>query len=325
MKAVVISEPGGPDVLELRDAPLPDPGPGEVRIRVYAAGVNRPDVIQRQGRYPAPPGVPADIPGLEVAGVVDMVGKDAPRWKVGDRVCALLAGGGYAEYVTVPSGQCLPVPANWDFIQAASVPETFFTVWANIFQRGHFQKGETVLVHGGSSGIGVAAIQMISTMGGKIIITAGTDEKCAFCKRLGADRSINYRTEDFESVIREEFGGVDIILDMIGGDYTPKNLNCLREEGRLIIINAMNGRQAEVDLMRVMVKRLTITGSTLRVRSPEFKQRIAEELESNIWPLMADGSIKPVVFRTFSFGNALSAHKLMETSEHMGKIVLEMN
>ncbi len=325
MKAVIISRPGDPEVLVIREMPMPEPGKGEVRIRVHAAGVNRPDIIQRQGRYPAPPGVPADIPGLEVAGVIDAIGDDTSRWKTGDRVCALLAGGGYAEYVTVPGVQCLPVPDGWDFTEAASIPETFFTVWTNIFQRGSFKRGELVLVHGGSSGIGVAAIQMITAMGGRVIVTAGSDEKCEFCSQLGAARSINYRTEDFESVIREEFKGVNIILDMIGGDYTPKNLNSLRDDGRLVIINAMNGREAPVDLMRVMVKRLTITGSTLRVRSPHFKHRIAQELEKNVWPLISEGKIHPVIFQTFPFEQAASAHSLMESSYHRGKIVLVNN
>jgi len=324
MKAVIISRSGGPEVLEVKERPTPKPGPGEVRIRVAAAGVNRPDVIQRQGKYPAPSGVPADIPGLEVAGVVDAIGPGTDRWKVSDQICALVAGGGYAEFVSVPGEQCLPVPEGMTFPEAASLPETYFTVWTNVFQRCNFREGERVLVHGGTSGIGVAAIQMISSSGGTVIVTAGTDEKCRFCEALGAKRAINYRTENFEDVIRETFGGVDIILDMIGGDYTPMNLNCLNTEGRLAIINAMRGREGNVDLMRIMVKRLVVTGSTLRARDKEFKYQIASELEASIWPLFKKGLIKPVVYKTFSMNDAAEAHNLMESSRHIGKIVLLM-
>lgn len=321
MQAIIFNEPGSPEVLVSESRPLPDPGRGEVRIRILAAGVNRPDIIQRQGKYPAPPGVPADIPGLEVAGIIDHTGEGVTRWQAGDAVCALVAGGGYAEYVIAPEAQCLPIPEGLSMAEAATLPETFFTVWSNVFDRGNFSPGESVLIHGGTSGIGVAGIQMIKGMGGKVIVTAGTEEKCQLCLELGADHAINYRKEDFAQIIRDT-GGVDIILDMIGGDYTPKNISCLNTEGRLIIINAMNGRMGEVDLMRVMVKRLTITGSTLRAREVEFKGEIARQLEKNIWPMLENKTIRPVVFATFSLRDAAYAHHLMESGEHMGKIVL---
>ena len=325
MKAIVISESGGPDVLKLEDRPVPEVGDDEVLIKVKAAGINRPDVIHRQGKYPAPPGVPPDIPGLEVAGIIAEIGMNVVRWKIGDPVCALLAGGGYADYVSVPALQCLPVPRNLSFAEAASLPETFFTVWTNIFQKGNFKSGEKVLVHGGSSGIGVAAIQMISAMGGTVIVTAGTPEKCKACEELGAIRAVNYREEDFEEVVKNEVGGVDIVLDMVGGEYTQKNLNCLNTEGRLVIINAMNGRVAEVDLMRIMVKRLIVTGSTLRARDPQFKHTIARDLEKFIWPILESGKIKPVVFRKYPLSEAVNAHRLMEEGSHIGKIILEVD
>ncbi len=318
---MVISEPGGPEVLSLEDRPVPQPGPGEVLIRVMAAGVNRPDIIQRTGKYPAPDGVPADIPGLEVAGFVDSVAGNVSEFNPGDRVCALLAGGGYAQYVCVPVQQCLPIPSPLSFAEAASLPETYFTVWTNIFDRAAFTSGESVLIHGGTSGIGVAAIQMVKAMGGKVFVTAGTADKCRLATDLGADLAVNYRENDFQELVRAE-GGVDIILDMIGGDYTPKNIACLKDEGRLVIINAMKGRTGEADLMRVMVKRLVITGSTLRARDPEFKGKIAHKLREHIWPFLENRSIRPVIFATFSLQDASYAHRLMESGEHMGKIVL---
>ncbi len=321
MQSIIIKEAGGPEVLVQASRPMPEPGSSEVRVRVMAAGVNRPDIFQRQGKYPSPPGVPSDIPGLEVAGIIDQVGDEVNRCAVGDAVCALVAGGGYAEYVVVPDVQCLPVPRGLSMEEAATLPETFFTVWSNVFDRAGFKAGESVLIHGGTSGIGVAGIQMIKAMGGKVMVTAGTDEKCSLCLDLGADIAINYRQEDFSEIIREH-GGVDIILDMIGGDYTPKNLNALKADGRLVIINAMNGKMGEVDLMRVMVKRLTITGSTLRAREIPFKGAIANQLEKNIWPFLENGTIRPVVFATFSLRDAAYAHRLMESGEHMGKIVL---
>lgn len=321
MHAITINDSGGPDVLTWEERPIPELRQGEVRIRVMAAGVNRPDISQRQGKYPAPEGVPPDIPGLEVAGYVDSVGLDAGEWQTGDSVCALTAGGGYAEFVTVPAQQCLPVPDGLSFAEAASLPETFFTVWTNVFDRAAFRSGESVLIHGGTSGIGVAAIQMIKALGGKVMVTAGTDEKCRFAENLGADLAINYQENDFQEIVRGQ-GGADIILDMIGGDYTPKNIASLKEEGRIVIINAMNGRMGQVDLMRVMVKRLTLTGSTLRARNPDFKGRIAANLRQHIWPLIENKKIRPVIFATFSLQDASYAHRLMEAGQHMGKIVL---
>lgn len=309
--------------MQIAERPVPELKPDEVLIKVAAAGVNRPDIIQREGRYPAPPGVPADIPGLEVAGVVEQVGAEEKRWKPGDKVCALLAGGGYAEYVSVSGVQCLPVPQGLSFEEAASLPETFFTIWTNVFDRGRFKSGESFLVHGGTSGIGVAAIQMVKALGGRVYATAGTDEKCAYVEKLGATKGINYKKEDFAEVIKAlEPKGLDIILDMIGGDYTPKNIALLATEGRLLIINAMAGATSQVDMMRVMVKRLTITGSTLRVRESSFKGAIAANLEKHVWPLVESKVIKPVVYKTFPLEQASEAHKLVESSEHIGKVVL---
>lgn len=324
MRAIVITSPGGPEVLKVEEREMPRTSEGEVLIEVKAAGINRPDIFQRKGNYPAPPGVPDDIPGLEIAGIIKEVKDQGSRWKPGDRVCALLGGGGYAEFVNVPAGQCLPIPEGLDFTEAASLPETFFTVWTNVFDRAGFKSGENVLVHGGTSGIGVAAIQMVKAMGGKAYTTAGSTEKCQFAERIGAEKAVNYREEDFEKVLMDATGneGVDIILDMIGGDYTPKNINLLRTEGRMVMINAMKGKIAEVDLLKVMRKRLTITGSTLRARDHVFKQAIAEKLEQNIWPFLADKTIKPIVYKTFPLKNAAEAHALMESSNHIGKIVL---
>ncbi|CAD5279232.1 MULTISPECIES: NAD(P)H-quinone oxidoreductase [unclassified Imperialibacter] len=326
MRAIVITSPGDPEVLQSAERPIPEIKSEEVLIKVAAAGVNRPDIIQREGRYPAPPGVPADIPGLEVAGVVEHVGVDEKRWRPGDKVCALLAGGGYAEYVAVPGVQCLPVPEGLSFEEAASLPETFFTVWTNVFDRGRFVSGESFLVHGGTSGIGVAAIQMVKALGGRVYATAGTDEKCAFAEKLGAVKCVNYKKENFAEVIKIlEPKGVDVILDMIGGDYTPKNVGLLATEGRLLIINAMGGANSPIDLMRVMVKRLTITGSTLRVRETTFKGAIAANLEKHIWPLLDAGRIMPVIYQTFPLASAAEAHKLVESSEHIGKVVLTIS
>ncbi|WP_416866613.1 MAG: NAD(P)H-quinone oxidoreductase [Imperialibacter sp.] len=325
MRAIIITFPGGPEVLHIAERPVPEIKPDEVLIKVAAAGVNRPDIIQREGRYPAPPGVPADVPGLEVAGVVDQVGANEKRWKRGDKVCALLAGGGYAEYVSVSGVQCLPVPEGLSFEEAASLPETFFTVWTNVFDRGRFESGESFMVHGGTSGIGVAAIQMVKALGGRVYATAGTDEKCAYVEKLGATKGINYKKEDFAEVIKTlEPKGLDIILDMIGGDYTPKNIGLLATEGRLLIINAMAGATSQVDMMRVMVKRLTITGSTLRVRESSFKGAIAANLEKHVWPLVESKAIKPIVYKTFPLAQAAQAHALVESSEHVGKVVLTL-
>ena len=324
MKAVVITQPGGPDVLRFVDRPEPVPASGEVLIKVAAAGVNRPDVAQRKGQYPPPPGASVDIPGLEVSGTIVSTGDAVTRWKPGDRVCALVTGGGYAEYCTAPEGQCLPVPNNTLLLEAASLPETFFTVWSNVFDRAQLKPGETLLVHGGSSGIGVTAIQMAKAMGNTVYVTAGSDEKCAFCEHLGTAKAINYKTASFKEAILEITNGkgVDVILDMIGGDYTPDNLTILAEEGRLVMINTMKGRNVNIDLALVMQKRLTITGSTLRSRDVAFKTNIAQQLEKNIWPLLASGDIKPVIYEVFPASQAEKAHQLMEGSTHMGKIVL---
>lgn len=332
MKAILINEPGGPEVLRPAKVPVPVPAPGEVLIRVKAAGVNRPDVAQRKGRYPAPPGAPDKIPGLEIAGVIERVNEDvnenapAGRWKAGDSVCALVSGGGYAEYCCVAEGQCLPLPEGFSFTQAASLPETFFTVWHNVFERGNLQKGQRLLVHGGSGGIGATAIQMARAWGCTVFTTAGTPEKCNFCEQLGAERAINYRSEDFEEVLQELFPrpSIEVILDMIGGAYTPKNLRLLADDGRLVQINAMRGKTAEIDLIELMRRRLVITGSTLRARSAGFKSAIARKLEENIWPLLVSGAIRPVVHSVFPMEDAAGAHRLMENGGHLGKIVLEI-
>jgi NADPH2:quinone reductase len=324
MKAIVITQPGGPDVLQLADRPVPEYTPTEVLIKVHAAGINRPDVYQRKGNYPPPQGAPVDIPGLEIAGIVEKVGADVKRWKAGDKVCALVMGGGYAEYCNVPEGQCLSVPENLTFEEAASLPETFFTVWSNVFDRGQLKGDETLLVHGGSSGIGVTAIQIATALGHKVYITAGSDEKCRLCEAIGAVKAINYKMESFPEAIKQLTNGkgVDVVLDMIGGDYTPGNLASLAEEGRLVLINAMNGKDVNVDLSLVMRKRLNITGSMLRSRDVAFKAAIANNLEKNIWPLLVSGKIKPVVYKVFPAENAADAHRLMESGEHIGKIVI---
>jgi len=326
MKAVVITKPGGPEVLQIEERLIPTFGPNEVLVKVHAAGINRPDVFQRKGNYPPPKGAPADIPGLEIAGVVTEVGEAVSRWKAGDKVCALVSGGGYAEYCNVPEGQCLPVPGGLSFVEAASLPETFFTVWSNVFDRGQLKGDETLLVHGGSSGIGVTAIQMANALGHKVYVTAGSGEKCEFCEGLGAAKAINYKTENFADAIKEltDGKGVDVILDMIGGDYTPDNLQSLAEDGRLVLINAMKGKDVQVDLSIVMRKRLNITGSMLRAREISFKAAIAQNLEKYIWPLIASGKIKPVINKVFAAENAADAHRLMESSEHIGKIVLTL-
>lgn len=324
MQAIIITRSGGPEVLQAAERPVPAVLAGEVLIKVMAAGINRPDVYQRKGNYPPPKGAPADIPGLEVAGVIAETGPGASRWKAGDKVCALVAGGGYAEYCCVSEGQCLPIPGNLSFVEAASLPETFFTVWTNVFDRGSLKNEETLLVHGGSSGIGAAAIQMSTALGHRVFVTAGTEEKCRFCEELGAARAINYKTENFEEVIKEVTGGkgVNVILDMVGGSYAPANLHCLAEEGRLVMINAMEGKDVQLDLSLVMRRRLTITGSTLRPRNAGFKAAIARNLEATIWPLLASGKIKPVIHAVFPAEQAAEAHRMMESGTHMGKIVL---
>lgn len=325
MHAVEIARPGGPEVLLPTRRPLPEAGPGEVLIRVAAAGVNRPDVLQRLGLYPLPPGV-SDLPGLEVAGTVVQCGPGVARWRVGDAVCALTPGGGYAEYCKTPAGQCLPVPAGLDMVAAASLPETFFTVWINVFDRGRLGPGETLLVQGGASGIGVTAIQMAKALGHRVFVTAGTDEKCRACEALGAERGINYRTEDFAAVVKAATGGrgVDVILDMVGGDYVPRELKCLATDGRLSLIAFLGGNRAELDMSDILYRRLTITGSTLRPRSVEYKTEVAAALETRIWPLIDAGAIQPVVHATFPLAEAAAAHTLMESSVHVGKIVLRV-
>ena len=323
MRCVEISTPGSPEVLKLVERPDPVAGRGEVLIRVAAAGVNRPDVMQRRGLYPPPPGA-SDLPGLEVAGTVESLGEGVTEWHVGDRVCALVSGGGYATLCVAPAPQCLPVPAGMDLVTAAAIPETFFTVWTNVFDRGRLRSGETALFHGGSSGIGTTAIQLASARGARVLATAGSDEKCRACEQLGAERAINYRTEDFVDVVKQltKGRGVDLILDIVGGDYIPRDLASLAVEGRLVVIGFMGGDTATIDFRRVLGRRLTITGSTLRPRSVEEKGQIAAELRREVWPLLESGKVKPLIYRTFPLGDAAGAHRLMESSEHVGKIVL---
>jgi len=321
MKTIVITKPGGPDVLEMQERPMPVPGSNEVLIKIMTAGVNRVDILQRAGHYPAPPGVAPDIPGLEVAGDIVQCGDKVSRWKTGDRVCALLAGGGYADYAAVDAGHCLPVPKGWDYAQASSLPETVFTVWHNVFQRGRLADNENLLVHGGSSGIGITAIQLGKAFGARVFATAGSGEKCADCIALGATDCINYKERDFEEVLKDE--GADIILDMIGGDYIPKNIRLLRPEGRLIFINAMKGNKFELEVRTIMQKRLTITGSTLRSRDIAFKAALANEVEKHIWPVIESGKFKPVIYKKFLMNEAAKAHALMESNAHIGKIILE--
>lgn len=323
MRAVEIRQPGGPEVLTPTTRPLPEPKSGEVLIRVIAAGVNRPDVLQRSGNYPVPPGV-TDLLGLEVAGII--VGGDTAgsEFAPGDQVCALVSGGGYAEYCAAPVRQCLPVPRGLDAVQAASLPETFFTVWSNVFDRAHLAPGETLLVQGGSSGIGVTAIQMAHALGHRVFATAGSDEKCRACEQLGAERAINYRNEDFPAVVKQLTNGrgVDVILDMVAGDYIPRELDALADDGRLALIAFLGGSRVAVDFGQLLRRRLTITGSTLRPRTVEFKAAIAGNLRRTVWPLLEQGRIRPVVHATFPLERAADAHRLMESSTHIGKIVL---
>jgi NADPH:quinone reductase len=323
MRAVEISTPGGPEVLKLAQRPVPTPKPGEILIKVAAAGVNRPDVLQRTGNYPVPPDA-SDLPGLEVAGEVAALGAGVKSWKVGDKVCALVHGGGYAEYCVAPEVQALPIPKGLSAPEAASLPETFFTVWSNVYERAGLKSGESLLVQGGSSGIGVTAIQMAAATGNRVFATAGSDEKCAACVRLGAEKAINYKTQDFAAEIKAATGGrgVDVILDMVGGDYVPKELKCLADEGRLVFIAFLRGHKTELDINEVMRRRLTISGSTLRPRPVEFKGRIAARLRERIWPLIEAGRIRPQIFRSFPLEQAGEAHRLMESSQHIGKLVL---
>ncbi len=323
MACIEIAEPGGPDVLKPATRPVPEPDAGEVLIAVRAAGVNRPDCIQREGNYAPPPGV-TDIPGLEVAGEIAALGQDVSGWKPGDRVCALVAGGGYAEFVTAPAVQCLPVPAGLEMAEAAALPETFFTVWSNVFERARLMPGETFLVHGGSSGIGTTAIQLAAKMGSRVITTAGSEEKCRVCEELGAERTVNYKEEDFVEAAKDftDGRGVDVILDMVGGDYLNRNIKALGPDGRHVSIAFLGGSKAEVNFMPVMLKRLTLTGSTLRPQPVERKAEIARALEEKVWPMIARGEIKPVIHATFPLAQVAEAHALMESSQHIGKIML---
>ncbi len=323
MSCIEIAEPGGPDVLHQTTRPVPLPGNGEVLIAVKAAGINRPDCIQRQGHYAPPPGV-TDIPGLEVAGEIVAVGTDAGHWKTGDVVCALVAGGGYAEYVAAPALQCLPIPGPLSMVEAAALPETCFTVWSNVFERAGLKPGESLLVHGGSSGIGTTAIQIASSLGARVITTAGSEEKCKVCRELGAEQAINYRQEDFVAAAKEFTGGVgvDVVLDMVGGEYIQRNIKALGPDGRHVSIAFLSGSKAEVNFMPVMLKRLTLTGATLRPLPIERKGEIAKALKETVWPLIANGEIAPVVHSTFPLAQASEAHRLMESSQHIGKIIL---
>ena len=326
MRAVEISSFGAPDVLRLGQRPVPQPGVGELLIRVAASGINRPDVLQRGGHYAPPPGA-SDLPGLEVAGVIeagDTQAMASAGLKVGDRVCALVAGGGYAQWCVAPVGQCLLVPAGLNDIEAASLPETFFTVWSNVFDRGRLQAGEFLLVQGGSSGIGVTAIQLARAWGATVIVTAGSDEKCAACIELGASYAINYKTQDFVAEVQRITNGrgVDVVLDMVAGDYVAREVECLAEDGRLVIIAVQGGVKSSFNAGLVLRRRLTITGSTLRPRSVEFKTAIAQSLRSQVWPLIEQGKVRPVIYQTFDAGDAAAAHALMESNQHTGKIVL---
>lgn len=326
MRAVEISSFGAPDVLRLGQRPVPQPGVGELLIRVAASGINRPDVLQRAGHYAPPPGA-SDLPGLEVAGVIeagDTQAMASAGLKVGDRVCALVAGGGYAQWCVAPVGQCLPVPAGLNDIEAASLPETFFTVWSNVFDRGRLQAGEFLLVQGGSSGIGVTAIQLARAWGATVIATAGSDEKCAACIELGASHAINYKTQDFVAEVQRITNGrgADVVLDMVAGDYVAREVECLAEDGRLVIIAVQGGVKSAFNAGLVLRRRLTITGSTLRPRSVEFKTAIAQSLRSRVWPLIEQGKVRPVIYQTFDAGDAAAAHALMESNQHTGKIVL---
>lgn len=326
MQAVELAGFGPPEVLRLAQRPRPQPGSGELLIRVSASGVNRPDVLQRKGHYAPPPGA-SDLPGLEVAGVIeagDAAALDQAGLRIGDRVCALVAGGGYAQWCVAPVAQCLPVPAGLSDVEAASLPETFFTVWSNVFDRGRLQAGEVLLVQGGSSGIGVTAIQLARSRGATVIATAGSGDKCAACLELGAHHAINYRTQDFAAeVLRLTEGrGADVVLDMVAGDYLAREIGCLAEDGRIVIIAVQGGVQAQIDAGAVLRKRLTITGSTLRPRPVAFKAQIAQALQREVWPLLASGAIRPVIHSTFPAAEAAAAHALMESRQHVGKIVL---
>jgi NADPH2:quinone reductase len=320
MNAIITTAAGNADVLKLQQRPAPVLAADDILIEVKAAGLNRADIAQRQGKYPAPAGAPQDILGMEVAGIVAECGAEVTLWKKGDQVCALIAGGGYAELVAVKEGQCLPVPSNFTFAEAASLPETVFTVWSNVFERGNLQAGETLLVHGGNSGIGITAIQLAKLFGARVIVTVGSEEKGELCLSLGAQQYINYKTADFEQVLNKE--SVDVILDMIGGSYFEKNLNILRPDGRLVYINSVSGNQVPLDISQVMVKRLTVTGSTLRSRDYTFKKKLTAAILEKVWPLMESGKYKAVIYKTFSMEQAAEAHRALEDGSHTGKIIL---
>ena len=325
MRAIEITQPGKPEVLKPCERPMPELKAGEVLIRVHAAGINRPDVLQRLGHYPVPPGA-SDLPGLEVAGEIVDGDLEGSGFKKGDMVCALVQGGGYAEYCAAPVAQCLPVPAGLSMVEAASLPETFFTVWTNVFDRAQLSEGETLLVQGGTSGIGVTAIQLATAMGHRVFATAGSEDKCRACEELGAERGINYRDEDFVAVVKELTGGrgVDVVLDMVAGDYVAREIDCLADDGRIALIALLGGAKANVDLAQVLRRRLTISGSTLRPRPVAFKGAIARNLREKVWPLLEAGKVKPVIYKTFPLDEAAAAHALMESSTHVGKIVLKV-
>lgn len=325
MRAIEITQPGAPEVLQLCERPMPTLKPGEVLIRVHAAGVNRPDVAQRKGQYPAPKDA-SDLPGLEVAGEIVSGDLSGTSFKVGDMVCALVHGGGYAEYCAAPAGQCLPIPAGLTPLEAASLPENYFTVWTNVFERAHLSGDEVLLVQGGSSGIGVTAIQLAAALGHRVFATAGSDEKCAACVELGAERGINYKTDDFVAVVKEltDGKGADVVLDMVGGDYVAREIDCLANDGRIALIALLGGARATIDLAQVLQRRLVISGSTLRPRTTAFKAGIAAKLLEHAWPLFAQKKLRPVIYKTFPLAQAADAHALMETSTHVGKIMLQV-
>jgi NADPH2:quinone reductase len=325
MRAMEITRPGGPEMLGLTERPIPQVSPHQVLLKVAAAGINRPDALQRRGVYPAPTGA-SDIPGLEIAGTIAALGANVSHLSLGEAACALVTGGGYAEYCVASAALCLPIPEGCDFIQAAALPETFFTVWSNVFDRARLSAGETLLVHGGGSGIGTTAIQLAKAFGARVAVTAGSDVKCEFCLQLGADAAINYRTQDFVDAVRQftDNKGVDVILDMIGGDYLPGNLKSLANDGRLVQIAVQHGAKAEVDLLQIMLKRLTLTGSTLRARDDLFKQQIARKLQEKVWPLLSSGKIKPVIDSVFDLDEAAKAHNRLESGQHIGKIILKV-
>jgi NADPH2:quinone reductase len=326
MRVIEISEFGGPEVLKLARRPTPVPGPGEVLIKVVAAGVNRPDVVQRYGKYPPPPGA-SDLPGLEVSGHISALGDGVVQWQEGDAVCALVSGGGYAEYCVAPQAQCLRLPSRLTLVEAAGVPETFFTVWTNVFERGRLRAGESLLVHGGTSGIGTTAIQLAVAFGARVFATAGSDTKVDACHKLGAELAVNYRTTDWVRAFREATSdrGVDVVLDIVGGDYVTRNLDVLAIDGRLVQIAFLKSSRVEIDLMQVMRRRLTISGSTLRPRTPEEKGAIAGQLAAKVWPLFEAGTVRPVIHATFPLERAADAHRMMEESQHIGKIVLTVS